>query len=427
MKKLISLLLCLLLVLPLTAYAEDTESQPAAQAENQPAPLSESQPPQPSESQPAQPSQPTESQPPQPSESQPDQPSQPAESQPPQPSESQPDQPSQPAESQPPQPSESQPTTQPSQPAESQPSDHTHVWDVSYTIAATCTEEGATAYGCSACGAISVEILPVAGHKFSTQWSRNASGHWHACSACGEKADFGKHYPGPAATEEKAQICLTCGITLTAQLKHTHKYESNWTSDETGHWYACSGCGEQKDFADHTYDDGCDPDCNVCGYATPTAHTYSGSWLSDETGHWDVCTICQEKSGTEPHIPGPNATETEAQTCLACGFEIMAPLAHNHVSEGAWVTDEENHWRVCSCGEKNEEAPHLWDAGQEQEDSTILYTCQDCGSTRAEENPQAGSSRLIWIGVAIAVLLGAAAVILFLLVPKVNKRGKHIR
>ena len=176
MKKMTILLLCLMLALPLQAFADGTEPQPSAQAETQP--------PQPSESQPA----PTESQP-APTESQPA------------PTESQPA----PTESQP-APTETQPApteTQPPQPTETVPSDHTHVWDVSATVPATCTEEGATAYGCSACGAITYEILPAAGHKFSTQWTRKAAGHWHACSVCGEQGDFGKHYPGPAATEER--------------------------------------------------------------------------------------------------------------------------------------------------------------------------------------------------------------------------------
>lgn len=411
MKKLLMIFLCLMLVLPLHAYADGTESQPA---ESKPA-----------ESQPAE-SKPAESQPAE---------SQPAESQP---AESKPAE-SQPAESQP---AESQPAE--SQPAETVPGNHTHVWDVSYTVPATCKEEGATAYGCSACGAISVEVLPkltthtydngcdpdcnVCGitreitHNFSTQWSRNASGHWHACTVCAEQKDFGKHFAGPAATEEKAQLCLTCGITLTPKLGHSHKYDTQWTSDESGHWYACSGCEDQKDFAAHSYDDGCDPDCNVCGFTTSTAHTYSGTWLSDETGHWDVCTICREESAHEEHIPGPDATEEEAQVCVACGYELMGVLEHVHEGEGDWLTDEENHWKTCSCGEETDVTPHNWDEGAEQEDTTVLYTCRDCGVTRTEGEPKApGISPLVWLGAAMVALVAAAAVILFLLIPKLKK------
>lgn len=403
MRKILILLLCLLLVLPFSVYAENTENQPAAQTESQP-----------EESKPAE-SRPEESKP---AESQPEE-SKPAESQPEE---------SKPAESQPEEskPSESQPAE--SKPTESQPAEHTHVWDVSYTVPATCQEEGATAYGCSACGAVSVEVLPKLGHKFGTQWTRNASGHWHACSACGEKSDFGKHYPGPAATEEKAQICLTCGYTLTAKLGHSHKYETQWTSDETGHWYACSGCDEQKDFADHSYDDGCDPDCNVCGYLTATAHKYSGTWSSDENGHWDVCTICQKASDPEPHIPDPEAGETEAQVCLACGFELApAPESseHVHAGEGNWQADGDNHWKVCSCGDKTDVQPHRWDSGEEQADGTMRYTCEDCSCIRTVGKPQKAPGALVWICVILVILLAASVAAVLLLIFRLRKAGKY--
>lgn len=408
MKKGIIALLCLLLLLPLNVCADGTESQPAAQGESQ---TGEGQP---SESKPEE-NKPEESKP---EESKPEE-SKPEESKP---EESKPEE-SKPEESKP---EESKP--QESQPGETVPSDHTHVWDVSYTVPATCTAEGATAYGCSACGAISVEVLPKADHKFSTQWSRNASGHWHACSVCGEKGDPGNHYPGPAATEEKAQICLTCGYTLTAKLGHSHKYETQWTSDETGHWYACSGCEDQKEFAAHSYDDGCDPDCNICGYQTSAAHLYSGTWFSSAEGHWDVCTICQEESLIEPHIPGPDATETEAQVCVACNFELapaLEPTEHIHMGEGDWLTDVENHWKLCTCGEKAEVQAHTWDEGTEQKDATVLYTCTDCGETRTEEAPKTGPDPVLWIGLTLVALLGAAGVLTFLLIKKVRTGGKY--
>ena len=407
MKKFIGLFLCLILVMPLHAYADGTESQPAE-------------------------SQPTESTPAA---------STPAENQP---AETTPSE-SIPAESQP---AETKPAE--TTPVETQPSSHSHVWDVTYTIPATCKEEGATGRGCSACGAIEVEVLPKltehdydsacdtacnicgatrdATHKFNTQWSRNASGHWHACSLCGEKGDFGSHYPGPAATEEKAQICLTCGYTLTAKLSHTHKYETQWTSDGTGHWYACSGCDDQKDLAEHSFDNACDPDCNICGYLSTASHIYSGSWNADETGHWDVCTICQETSAVEPHIP-----DAEGQRCTACDFLLtdaadptLTTAEHVHEGTGSWLADEENHWKVCACGEETEKQPHVWDEGEEQEDSSILYTCEDCSLTRTEgETKTGGISPLIWIGIAVAALLAAAGIVLWLLLTKVNKGGKY--
>jgi len=446
MKQWIALFLCLMLVLPLHVYADNAENQPQTQAENQNSDQSGTQNPDqsgtqnPDQSGTQNPDQSGTQNPDQSGTQNPDQsgtqnPDQSGTQNPDQSGTQNPDQsgtqnPDQSGTQNPGQSGTQNPGQTETQPSVTVPSDHTHVWDVSATVPATCTEEGATAYGCSACGAITYEILPAAGHKFSTQWTRNASGHWHACSVCGEQGDFGNHYPGPAATEEKAQICLTCGYTLTAKLGHTHKYAATYTSDETGHWYACSGCDEQKDFEKHNFDEGCDSDCNVCGYLSATAHTYSGTWLSDETGHWDVCTICQETSPVEPHIPGSDATETGAQTCIACSFELapaLEPTEHTHEGEGAWLTDEETHWKACTCGEEMEKQPHTWDAGEEQEDTTILYTCEDCGTTRTEGEPkeEGGISPLVWVGAGVAVLLAAAAAIAFLVIPKVSKGGKY--
>lgn len=62
-----------------------------------------------------------------------------------------------------------------------------------------------------------------------------------------------------------------------------HTYIEDFVSDETGHWYACNGCGEKIDFAAHTEDDGTvtveptettegqkEYKCTVCGYTTRT-------------------------------------------------------------------------------------------------------------------------------------------------------------
>lgn len=324
-----------------------------------------------------------------------------------------------------------------------------HIWSVSATGPATCLEEGVNAYGCPTCGRIEYEIIPkltthtyddpcdpdcnVCGavreteHKFNTIWSRNSREHWHACTLCGEKTDVGSHYPGPAATEEKAQICLTCGLTLTPKLNHSHNYDTTWTSDESGHWYACDGCDEQKSFAEHTYDDGCDPDCNICGYLTDTAHSYDGTWYSDETGHWGLCTICNEEGTPIPHTPGPEATEEEAQVCTVCGFEIAPAKVHEHEPGEEWLTDEESHWKVCECGEKVDESLHTWDEGTENEDTTITYVCTECQAEKTEGEPKVDSGFPWWIVILVVLLLvcAGAAVALVLILREGKTAGKY--
>lgn len=311
-----------------------------------------------------------------------------------------------------------------------------HSWAITATVSATCKDEGTITYGCSVCGGTLEEKISKltthtfdnvcdpecnvcgatrdAAHKFSSVWSKNYKEHWHACTRCGQKADTGGHFAGPAATEEKDQLCLTCGYLLTPKLNHTHKYSEEWASDETGHWYACEGCEDQKDFEFHVYDNLCDPDCNICGYQPPTAHSFDEAPHSDETGHWSVCILCNEETEKEPHTPDPNAAETDAQLCTICGFEIAPAQEHVHEAGENWVTDEENHWKTCACGEKMDAAPHAWDEGTENEDTTITYVCTECGAEKTEGEPKEPSS--FPLGIVLTALLVAAAGLIVALV-----------
>lgn len=309
-----------------------------------------------------------------------------------------------------------------------------HSFDVTATVPATCKEEGATAYGCSACKRIEYEVIPKltthtydndcdpecnvcgavreAAHKYSTAWSKDGLTHWHACTKCGDKADVGKHVPGPAATEEKAQLCLTCGYVLTSRLKHTHDYEKEFSNDETGHWYACAGCEERRDFAAHTYDNSCDPDCNVCGYVTDTAHTADDQWSSDETGHWHICTACGEFFQFGDHVPG------DGGQCAACGF-VLAPTeqTHTHAGEGDWLSDESFHWKRCQCGEDMDKEAHVW-----KESGRI---CTVCGVEKTAQKADTGSNLgLIALILIVVIILAAGAGIALILI-LMKKPGKY--
>lgn len=318
-----------------------------------------------------------------------------------------------------------------------------HSWAEEFEVLLpTCTEAGEVRLACTICGGYIYEPVPALGHtydsvcdaecnvcgavreashKFSTAWSKDASGHWHVCSKCGEKADIGKHYPGPAATEEKAQLCLTCGYTLTAKLNHVHEYEKKWTSDVTGHWYACTGCEEQKDFQDHVFDDLCDPDCNICGYVADTAHSYEEEWQYDESGHWSVCILCGSESGLEAHT-----TDPETGLCTVCGYEGEIPETTEHIHEFAeeWLSDDESHWQECECGETSEAVPHVWDEGTENEDGTVTYVCEECQAERVEEAEETPGGFPWWIvfTVLVIALIGAVVALIFVLKPK--KKGK---
>jgi len=281
-----------------------------------------------------------------------------------------------------------------------------HSWGTGTVVtAATCKEAGVTSYTCSGCNTVKYEDVAKktthtydndcddtcnvceqkreAAHKFSEAWTKNGSGHWHACLVCGEKKEHLDHVPGPAATEYKEQTCLTCGYVLTARKNHTHTPQNDWKSDRNGHWHTCSGCEVELDFEKHDFGPGCDG-CTDCGFVDPTKHIYDGSWESDRLTHWGVCKVCGSVSELQDHIPGPEATKDAPQTCTVCDYVLSEFQEHEHVPTNTWLSNDAEHWRVCECGERLDVDPHIWDEGVKNKDKTITYNCAMCDETKTE-------------------------------------------
>lgn len=213
-------------------------------------------------------------------------------------------------------------------------------------------------------------------HDYKTSWSKDKTNHWHECSVCKDKKDMAAHTPGAAATETTAQSCTACGYIIKPILGHKHNYAATWTTDENGHWYACAGCEEQGNYVTHDFENACDKDCSICGYTRETSHNYPEDWNSDKNNHWHGCTGCGLKQDEAAHEPGAEATETTAQTCTICGYEIAPAL-----------------------GEKDTESA-----------TTPVAPTEPAGDSELSADPT------VWIIVAIAVVLlggGAAGIIIW--------------
>ncbi len=229
-----------------------------------------------------------------------------------------------------------------------------HTWNNgTVTTPATCKEEGVKTYACTACNVTKTEAIDkttthkysawkkvddtthervcsvcdkkeTGNHSYSTKWSKDKNEHWHECTVCKDKKDIAAHTPGSAPTETRPQTCTACNYVIKAALGHKHSYADAWTSDESGHWYVCSGCEEKGSYAEHDFENACDPDCSICGYTRETAHSFVRK--NDETSHWNECEVCGLKEEVAAHIPGAEATEETAQTCTVCGYEIAPAL-----------------------------------------------------------------------------------------------------
>lgn len=303
-----------------------------------------------------------------------------------------------------------------------------HNWNEgSVTKKPTCKEKGTCVYSCLGCGHTKTEELPVStthtydhgcdkvcnvcsaerttSHNYDG-WSRDFSEHWHECTECGEEKDRADHVPGPEATEENAQYCTVCDYMIKAALAHEHNYEETYKTDKTGHWYACTGCDERKDFAKHAFDNDCDGVCEVCKYTREVKHNIGEKWFADAKGHFQKCEVCGKEETHIRHSAGPEATEQTPQICEVCNYELAPALGHSFGTD--WTSDELTHFHACACGEKKDTADHSWDEGIKA-DNGKLYTCMVCQHQKFEPRDQ---TWVIISAAAAALAATAGAVVL---------------
>ena len=86
-----------------------------------------------------------------------------------------------------------------------------HTWDSgTVTTAPTCTKAGEETYSCTKCGATKIEPIPATGHSWKSDWTSDATHHWHECAneSCDVTDNAGKngyaeHSGGKATCTQK--------------------------------------------------------------------------------------------------------------------------------------------------------------------------------------------------------------------------------
>ena len=253
-----------------------------------------------------------------------------------------------------------------------------HTWDEGIVLEkASCLVTGVRKLTCTGCAETKTETIPITDHAYgdgvyvdgqnhkricadcaieTTEahayggWVHDGNWHFHQCAGCGNKADQAAHVPGPKATETTDQLCTVCERILQPKGAHVHSFSEAWTTDELGHWHACSDCNEKDSAAPHVFDDECDEACDICGMTRQPAHAPAGEWSADETGHWYACLDCGEKVAFDPHTAGPAATISNPQNCTVCGFEMAPVVPHDHIYNEKGTL----HSHACACGEAYE-------------------------------------------------------------------------
>ena len=137
-----------------------------------------------------------------------------------------------------------------------------HTWDNgTITTAPTCTKAGEETYSCTKCGATKIEPIPATGHSWKSDWTSDATHHWHECAneSCDVTDNAGKkgyaEHSGGKATCTQNAVCEICKASYGSldpnnhtDLKHVDAKAA--TAAEEGnivYWY-CDGC--KKYFSD---------------------------------------------------------------------------------------------------------------------------------------------------------------------------------
>ena len=137
-----------------------------------------------------------------------------------------------------------------------------HTWDSgTVTTAPTCTKAGEETYSCTECGATKTEPIDATGHSWKSDWTSDATHHWHECANenCDVTDNAGKkgyaEHSGGKATCTQNAVCEICKASYGSldpnnhtDLKHIDAKAA--TAAEEGniaYWY-CDGC--KKYFSD---------------------------------------------------------------------------------------------------------------------------------------------------------------------------------
>lgn len=150
-------------------------------------------------------------------------------------------------------------------------------------------------------------------HVPASTWSKDASGHWHACQTpnCNDQLAFAAHTPGPAATEDAPQLCTVCSYELAPALEHTHVWGA-WISNGDGtHTRTCA-----KD-SSHTETNACSGGIATCQSSAICAVCNTAYGAKDMTNH---------TGGTEVRGSVEATTSTEGYTgdtyCKGCNTKL---------------------------------------------------------------------------------------------------------
>ena len=239
-----------------------------------------------------------------------------------------------------------------------------HTWDSgTITTAPTCTKAGKKTYSCTKCDATKIEPIPATGHSWKSDWTSDATHHWHECANenCDVTDNAGKkgyaEHSGGKATCTQNAVCEFCKAEYGEKLPH------DFTAETVDAKYLKSAATCTKKAVYYK-------SCAVCGLSSEgtadEATFFSGNALdhnwgawtqnSDEKTHTRICKRDTSHTETE-NCHGGTATCKDKAICEICGdsYGSLDPNNHSdlkHIDAKAATAAEEGniaYWYCDGC------------------------------------------------------------------------------
>ena len=309
-----------------------------------------------------------------------------------------------------------------------------HTWDSgTITTAPTCTKAGKKTYSCTKCDATKIEPIPATGHSWKSDWTSDATHHWHECANenCDVTDNAGKdgyaeHSGGMATCTEKA-VCTHCGQSYGETNPVNHTGTEQWTQTTTTHekkWNCCNTVSVPNE--NHEWADGV---CSECGYVclhedTDKNHICDicGKTISDhkDADNNHLCDYCGEKISNHT---GGKATCIAKAVCEICKESYGELNANNHSdlkhfpAVAATKTAEGNieYWYCSGCKKYYKDAKATQEITKAQIVTAKLPSDNNGSNNKPGNNattsPQTGDNSNFALWIALLFISGGAVTV----------------
>ena len=218
-----------------------------------------------------------------------------------------------------------------------------HTWDNgTITIAPTCTKAGEETYSCTKCGATKIEPIPATGHRWKSEWTSDATHHWHECAneSCDVTDNAGKNgyaeHSGGKATCTQNAVCEFCKAEYGEKLPHDFTAEAV----DAKYLKSAATCTEKAVYY---------KSCAVCGLSSEgtadEATFFSGNALDHNWGAWTQ----NSDEKTHTRICKRDTSHTETENCIDANKDHKCDICDYIISECA---DDNKDHKCDYCGKK---------------------------------------------------------------------------